>query len=323
MTNPELIGKLTGCVINNELRITGLVAEGSRAIVLGATNLRDATDVVLKLDKSSPMFLLNEADTFFLPLSDAPSVRAKRFYRIHEQLIVACKTDFPGLFFHNMTVIYERILAVLALDHREIGKPVMDLVTAAFQNAEFLRVGERTLARKARMAWPDLEYWEHQVPNDDLRVVVEVAPSLPFEVLLDFTRPLQLLALVFSEGFFGLIPTDDPKPESWGRDLARGRLQVVESEHVLADFLMIAGSAFDAATANHDLRMLKHAVQNGQAMFMEDAMDKKHQLSLLGEEFLARYRKGRNTFLRGMPRFVRVAEAWLSGRYASSFERDN
>ena len=209
MPEQEIIDKLTGLVVFDQLRIEGLQGEGKENVVLRATKLDDNAQLVLKLYQSNPMFLLNEVDFDFLPKSQDSEQDEERHLEILEKLLMACESENVGLFFWHMRSIYGRILMCLIDDYKQYQMVVMDTTTSVFQNSELLQVGVESLNRlKHGNRIMDCEEWEYGLRADNVEAVVNFLKPEMFSEVLTFDKPVPLLALVFSEGFFGMIPSN-------------------------------------------------------------------------------------------------------------------
>jgi hypothetical protein len=309
MVDKEIIAKLTGLVVFEHLRLEGLEGEGKESVVLRATDIRDKKQLVLKLYQSNPMFLLNEPDFNFQPSRGSLSERTPRFVTIAEKLVLAGERDQPGLFFWHVESIYERLLVGLCSDFKEYGTAVMDTTTSLFQNDELISVANKVVTRKAQLDLFELEYWEMYIDAVTLQAVARFVSAHPFSQQLNFRKPTQLLALVFCEGFFGAIPSQDENKsssKSFFGDLTNDSPSHVHAEELLGEFLRSTEFRSIIPTVREDRDILEKALSQLRTMLMEDALDKSEQLKNQGDQFLMRYNAGRNTLLRGLPRFLRT-----------------
>jgi hypothetical protein len=119
---------------------------------------------------------------------------------------------------------------------------------------------------------------------------------------VNFNLPTSLLCLIFCEGFFGNIGSEDTSIEQ----MAKGDLPVLECEDILAEFIETVDFVSLATTASNEILTLEGVLQNLRDMLFVDFYDEGKELEKLGKDFIMRYNAGRNTLLRGIPRFLRV-----------------
>jgi hypothetical protein len=312
MPEKEIIDKLTGLVVFGRFRIEGLEGQGKEKVVLRAMDLKEKRLVVLQLYQSNPMFLLNEPNFDFLPLATEASAREDRFLNIVENLLNASERENPGIFFWHLVAIYERLIVGLCEDTKQYGLPVMDTSTAAFQNSELRQVIKQTLTRKAKLDFVELEPWEYYIQEKTLNSVSDFLSKHGFSETLDFRRPTLLLAVIFSEGFFGQIPSNQSEQSrSFFENLTNDSPPGIAAEGLLGEFLSMTQFQTVTQSASEDLKILKSAVTQLRGMLYEDAFDKSEQLKKQGDLFFQRYNAGRNTLLRGLPRFIRTVSQHL------------
>jgi len=310
MPEQEILDKLEGLIVFDNLRLGKLVGEGKEKVVLHATKLDDNKELVLKLYQSNPMFLLNEVDFDFLPRSTVEAEAQERYLNILEKLLTACERENPGLFFWHMESLYTRILIGFCESFEEYNMPVLDTTTSCFQNGELIVVGQRALNRKTHStSMVELEYWEYRLKEPTLRSVVDFLSQGLFQEPLSFSDPTVLLAVVFCEGFFRTIPSKEDGAASSGGllgDLTDDHPAPVEAEKILSQFLASTDFKSTVPSMNDGVSILKKALEQLRGMLLEDAFDKAEQLRGLGEQFVMKYNAGRNNLLRGLPRCIRV-----------------
>jgi hypothetical protein len=352
MPDQEIVDKLTNLVVFGKYRIEGLLGEGKEKVVLRAVVLNessqgtgrsgsrprfsdsDADRVVLKLYRSNPMFLLNEVDFEFLPLSGNTQVDVDRFISIAEKVVDACDRPHPGLFFWHIQALYGKILTDLCRDFSEYGVPVIDTSTLVLQNSELAEYARTTLSRVENLGFLDLEPWEVEIRplRESLKVVSEFLTRRRDHVALEFSTPTALLAVVFCEGFFGTIPRNegDEKGERGQAvlgNLTRDPTDVVPAESTLGTFLNAVDYGGIIADYEREVGLLAKALEALRGMAAVDAsnaLDRVLEQALAGmvgksasndstpDDFTMRYNAGRNTLLRGLPRFVRVLTEYQS-----------
>lgn len=308
MADPEIVRKLTGLTIFG-VRIEGLEGEGKEKVVFRATRLDNGEQVVMKLYQSNPMFLLNEVNFEFLPPFGDAALITERYVGIAEKLISACERTSPGLFFWHMQYVYARIMTALCLDFEEYKMPVLDTTTQTFQNSELVDLGRQTLNRKSNLRFSELEEWEYYLKEDALREVVKFISSTPFGHALNFNLPTSLLALIFCEGFFGDIPRESGNSfkalldENPSKALAEDRLR---------EFLEAVGLGELDPSIHEELHTLQQALDDLRTLLQSDMFDDSAWLKETGNDFMTKYNAGRNTLLRGLPRYLRTLQAYLT-----------
>lgn len=311
MPDLEILDKLTGLVIFDAVRIDGFLGEGKEKVVLKATKLDDGTELAVQLYQSNPMFLLNEVDFTFLPAAAMPEADLERHLDILEKLVAACARPEPGLFFWHMRALYARILVGLCRDVQEYQQPVLDTTTLILQNQEFTAYARRTLSRKEHLSWLELEAWEYYLDAEALQLVADFTARMVLGTRLDFNQPTCLLALIFCEGFFGDIPRESEAGDFFSAILDDDP-PACEAEAQFARFLADVdyGAVIELAAAERDL--LQQLLTSLRGLLATDALDDADLLRRQGDDFLMRYNTGRNTLLRGLPRFLRVLDAHLA-----------
>jgi hypothetical protein len=313
MPDQEILTKLEGLVLFGNVRLGKLLGEGKEKVVLHGVKLDDKEELAIQLYQSNPMFLLNEVDFEFLPLSAAQN-EEERHLNILEKLIAACERENPGLFFWHMESLYSRILVGLCEDFEQYNKAVIDTTTIAFQNRELVVVGKKALNRKASRNFLDAD-WEHRLKEETLRKVIDFVSALPFGDPISFSDPTALLAVVFCEGFFGTIPSKDESQKDSGGlfgDLTSDSPSPVDAEKILLRFLNSTDFKSIVPSIQNGVTVLKAALKQLRGMLLEDAFDRSEQLARMGDRFVMRYNAGRNTLLRGLPRCIRTIEKHLS-----------
>ncbi|NEO54227.1 MAG: hypothetical protein F6K54_14740 [Okeania sp. SIO3B5] len=325
MPDPEIINKLEGLTYNkaNVKIIGGLAGEGKEFVVFNAINLSSDSKVVIHFYQSNPMFLLNEVDFDFLPDSGNFSERINRHEAIMTKLLLACEREHPGLFFLHMKFIYARILLELCRDFEVYQTVVQNTTNMVFQNEEFVEFSKITLNRitnsLSNQSLPlELDDWEYRIRRKE-SFLTEVIQFLEKEQKLHFfnpNTPTSLLALVFSEGFFGTIPKDENNNEdSFFGDLTSDSPSKVIAEDRLKEFLDDLEYREIIPNLTEEIDKLKITLAKSQDMLTIDAFYEDEWLKNLGYDFLPRYRAGRNTLLRGLPRFLRTINAHVNSGF--------
>lgn len=309
MADNEIIDKLKGCIVfDNQLRIDGLQGEGKEKVVLKATKLADGQQLVLHLYQSNPMFLVNELDFFFLPKSGVKEIESERYITLLEKVVKACKRSNPSLFFWHMEAIYARILVGLYEGYIQYDMPLFDTTTAPLQNSDFTQFITTTSSRLQQLSFMDLDNWEYYFNKDRLQKVVKSSIDSPFghSNAISFDSPVLLLSLIFCEGFFGETSLEEKKEDDIFKQLMEDPSDYVEAEGILNDFMASTNFHNTIPSLTKDIESVKKLISTLRNMLLTDAYDDAEILKKYGDIFLMRYNAGRNTLLRGLPRFLRV-----------------
>jgi hypothetical protein len=132
---------------------------------------------------------------------------------------------------------------------------------------------------------------------------------------IDFNLPTALLSLIFCESFFGDIPKEtekQPARNSLFGDLTSDNPPHVQAEDQLRAFLADTEFATLVPSAVTELAQLRKLLDSLRAILLTDDVDDVARLKRQGEDFIMRYNAGRNTLLRGLPRFIRVFQSHLA-----------
>lgn len=308
MADQEIIDKLKGCIVfDNRLRIEGLEGEGKEKVVLRVTKLDDGKQLVLHLYQSNPMFLVNELNFVFLPRSGVKEIESERYIILLEKVVKECKRSNPSLFFWHMEAIYARILVGLYEGYIQYDMPFYDTTTAPLQNPEFFQFIATTSSRLQQLSFMELESWEYYLNKDELQKVIKSATDSPFGYsnAISFDSPVLLLALIFCEGFFGDFSEEKKKNDIF-KQLMEDPSDYVEAEEILNDFMTSINFRNTIPSFTKDIESVQKIISTLRSMLLTDVFDDAEKLKKYGDTFLMRYNAGRNTLLRGLPRFLRV-----------------
>lgn len=317
MPDTEIIEKLKGLVIyhiiaDQGVKIVRYAGQGKDWVVFEAVTVPGGNRVAAKLYQSNPMFLLNEVDFDFLPDAGSSEQRDARHRAILDKLLTACERASPGLFFWHMKFVYARILSGLCRLAEENDMGVIDTATNAFQNEEFLAFARSTVVRRAQLQWHELDYWESVLNPKALGLVIgtlqEFAPQV---CCFQPSSPTALLALVFSEGFFGAVSSEETVAATFGFP------EHLDGPPIPAEVrlrVFLDGVDYRAIVPNiqDDIEALNRSRDQLRVMLQLDALDDSEWIQGLGDDFRLRYNAGRNTLLRGLPRFLRTLSTHLT-----------